>query len=266
MRETSPLQDYWENRLTRTPDLAGVGYLGLGLQYNNWLYRVRRAVFRRAVRSMLMDLRALSVLDVGCGTGFFIERWQELGVRKVSGVDLTAVAVATLKQKHPEVAVYQRDMGNEETEVPGGPFDAVSCFDVLYHIVDDVRYAAALRKICELLKPGGVFIWSDNFVHGQTLRAAHQVSRSLESIEDAVRAAGFRIVDRRPLFYLMNTPVDTKDRFLRVFWRLVRRTASRGEALGFAVGALLYPAERILTRFAKESPTSELMICEKPRK
>ena len=50
-----------------------------------------------------------------------------------------------------------------------GRFQAISAYDVLFHIVDDARYERAIQNISALLSPGGVFFFSDLFLHGETL-------------------------------------------------------------------------------------------------
>ena len=243
-----------------------MGFIGLGKQYNDWLYRVKKAVFLRKVRSQGLDLPRSTVLDVGSGTGFFVARWKELGVRNVVGVDLADTAVANLRRGFPDVEFHQMDVGSDVQGRWHGTFDAVSSFDVLYHIVDDEKYATALGNIYSFLRPGGLFIWSDNFVHDRTLRAERQVSRSLQEIEEVLAETGFEIIERRPLFYLMNTPVDSLNRIRRLIWRLISAAVSRSEIAGLLIGALLYVPERVFTSFLRESPTTEIMICRRPER
>src|SRR5262249_42010752 len=125
------------------------------------------------------------------------------------------------------------------------------------------RYARAIGNIYALLKPGGIFIWSDNFVHERAIRGTHQVSRSLESIEKLLAATGFQIIDRSPLFYLMNAPVDSRGRIRKLLWLVVYGCAYLSDLLGLLLGAFFYPLERMLTTFGKESPTTEVMICRR---
>jgi len=260
---TSVQKDYWEERLAKTPGLSGVGFLGLGKNYNDWLYRIKRAVFLRTMRTTGLDFGASKVLDVGCGTGFFIERWKELGVRNLVGVDLTNAAVENLRPKHRDATFYQLDIGGPLHTLHPGTFDIVSSFDVLYHIVDDVKYDTAIGNISSLLKPGGRFVWSDNFVHEATKRGVQQVCRSLQEIESILAAKGLEVVERRPCFYLMNTPVDSSNPLGKLFWRALSAAVSRSEIAGYAIGAGLYPLELVLTRWARESPSTEIMICRK---
>lgn len=259
-------REYWESRLREHYSLAGVGYLRLGRRYNEWMYRVRGEVFDRVVQGL--GVRGWGsgkeVLDVGAGTGFYIDRWQKLGAQ-VTGLDLTDVAVEELTRFFPAARFVRADIGQSLAGVPLAPasFDAVSAFDVLFHIVDDAQYARAFANIAALLKPGGWFLWSDNFLRHPVERIAHQASRPLTESVRLVEAAGFEIVERRPMFVLMNYPADTTSRLARWAWTAMVAPAMLAEPLGWALGAALYPLERALVAAKRESPSTELMVCRK---
>ncbi len=260
---------YWESRLREHYSLAGVGYLRLGRRFNEWMYRVRGEVFDRVVqaagsRQQAAGWRGSKVLDVGAGTGFYVDRWLRLGA-EVTGLDLTEVAVDELTRCFPAARFVRADIGrplNEVTLAPGS-FDAVSAFDVLFHLVDDAAYARAFHNIAALLQPGGWFLWSDNFLRHPTERVTHQVSRSLQESTRCLEAAGFAVVGRVPMFVLMNYPADTTSRLARWAWTAMVAPAALGEPIGWALGAVLYPLERALVRRLRESPSTELMVCRK---
>ncbi|HTL06445.1 MAG TPA: hypothetical protein VL241_11895, partial [Gemmatimonadales bacterium] len=88
-------------------------------------------------------------------------------------------------------------------------------------------------------------------------------SRPLAESERLVEAAGFEVVERVPMFVLMNYPADTTSRLARLAWTALVAPALVAEPLGWAVGALLYPLERGLLRVVRESPSTELMVCRK---
>lgn len=261
------VRQYWEKRFERGPSLATVGWLGLGLAYNRWMYRVRAAVFTRRVRDAFrkraIALKTARILDVGSGSGFYIGLWRRLGVSDVQGCDLTAAAVAKLQQVHSDCRFVQADIGDATLSHTTSSFDAISAMDVFFHIVDDARYAQAIQNCAALLRPGGLLMFSDNFVHGASQRSAHQASRSLDEIEAIVRASGLSIDERRPMFVLMNAPIDTNNRAILQFWSLLTRIVRRSEIFGFLAGALLYPIELVSASALKEGPSTELMICSK---
>jgi SAM-dependent methyltransferase len=252
---------YWSQRLEESFSLAGVGWLGLGEHYNRWMYAVRRRVFRRSLRGRVSpDAR---VLDVGSGTGFYIERWGELGVRDITGSDLTSVAVTRLRARFPSHEFRQLDI--TAPLPPGlGSFDAISAMDVLYHVVDDELYARAIENLAGLLAPGGVLVLTENLLHRKAGRAEHEVDRGIKEIVSLLRQAGLTIESRLPVFVLMNTPVDSDSSFLRRSWTAVNLLVRRGPRYGQAVGALLYPLELALTRVLKEGPSTEIVVCRKP--
>jgi SAM-dependent methyltransferase len=255
---------YWEQRLSEHYTLDGVGYLGLGEGFNRWMYGVRRHVFLREARRLFPDPRDLRVLDIGSGTGFYVDRWHELGVARVSGSDLTEVAVANLRRRNPLDAFFAFDVGADEHPFGTTRFTAVSMMDVLFHVVDDGRFRRAFANVFALLEPGGVLMFSENFVHGDAIRLPHQASRSLREIERAVADAGFDVLRRRPVFCLMNAPLDSESRLLRRWWSRLHSLASRSDRLGATIGALLYPPELALVSRLREGPSTEIMICRRP--
>lgn len=258
------IKTYWEQRLTKTFDLSGVGYLALGESYNNWLYRIRKHIFHRCLKFIVIDLNTAAVLDIGSGTGFYVEQWQEAGDCNIVGIDITSVAVQMLRSKFSDHKFYEIDITEDISSLGKQKFDVVSAFDVLFHIVDDDLYEAALTNIYSVLKPGGWLLFSDNFVHHQAVTTLHQRSRQINMISQMLSKAGFTETKRFPMFYLMNGPVDTDSRLLKKWWRLLLRVTAKGEAAGFIIGFLLYPLELLLISMMQESPTTEVMICKKP--
>lgn len=263
MNDFNP-QEYWEVRLEKEFGVLGVGHSGLSRQYNHWLYRVRARVFSRQAKSLDLDLSTANVLDVGSGTGFYIERWRQLGVLSVTGSDITTVAVQELKKRFPDSEFVQMDIGDPSAASHQYRYDIISAFDVLFHIVDDDRLERAIQNIYTLLNSGGLFIFSDNFLHGPPERVSYQVSRSLDDITHMLGRIGFHIIKRVPMFVLMSNPIDSHNWLFKLPWRITKYFIARSEVVGFAVGAALYPLELVLTSLLEESPTTEIMICRKP--
>ena len=150
------IAQYWEGRLKQ--GLKGVGYIGLGEQYNRWLYRVRRHVFLSYAK-YISGLNQARILDIGSGTGFYIERWRELGVKSITGIDIAKASVETLTKKYPDHYFLRLDISERLEIITARQFDIVSAFDVLFHIVNDVRFERAIQNIYRQLKPGGIFIF-----------------------------------------------------------------------------------------------------------
>jgi 2-polyprenyl-3-methyl-5-hydroxy-6-metoxy-1,4-benzoquinol methylase len=251
---------YWEQRLTEAYTLGSVGWRGLGEAFNRWMYAVRKHVFRRAAGDSVGDPSNLRVLDVGSGTGFYLNAWRELGVRDLSGSDLTSTAVTRLRASFSDIPIHQLDIGADPEKLPSERYDVISIMDVMYHVVDDRRYAQALHNLSRLLKPGGQLIFSENCIM-QRKAGIHQVSRSRDEIESALRNAHLVTILQRPMFFLMNSPIDSDSRVLRRWWSTVVRLSARNEMLGWSLGAAVFPVELALVRFASSGPSSKIIIC-----
>lgn len=254
---------YWENRLRASYDERGVGDIGMSRAYNSYLYSIRRRVFRRCVQQLPIDPATARVLDIGSGTGVYVDEWRRWGASKVTGVDITPTAVARLKAAFPAFSFIQSDIGeaSQPAEI-NREYNVVSAFDVLFHIVDDARYQQALKNIFNALSPRGWFLYSENLVPRES-RLAHYVSRNEGSILDALRKNGFEVVSRAPVFVFMNDPVRTRSRVLRRWYSLLHRVAGSGEVIGRLVGATLYPVELAATRIVKRGPGTEILVCRR---
>ena len=254
---------FWEGRLDEDWSETGVGYRALGRRFNTWMYRVRREVFLREVGALDLDWPRTRVLDVGSGTGFYVQAWRDLGAGSVTGCDLTQAAVDRLRTRFPNVRFHRLDIAEPgELLAEDGLFDVASCMDVLFHITDDARYVAALESIASAVRPGGHFVLSENFVHRGVERGPNQANRTLEWITEALDEAGFDVIRRTPMLVLMNAQVDAGPVW-RKAWGGALRAATVTEATGWLAGAALYPLERRLVRTRSESPTTEIMLCRR---
>lgn len=252
-------REYWEDRFHQGVTLGTVGWLGLGEAFNAWMYRVRKANFTRNVRPFVWP--EMRVLDVGSGTGFYLDLWRSLGIRSLTASDLTEAARTSLRKTY-EVPVLDLDIGDPHLAVHPR-YDAISAMDVLFHIVDDERYAAVFKNVASLLEWGGLFIFTDNLLHGATLRGATQVNRTFDDTMQHLHDAGFRVLRRRPVFALMNTPVDSDSKLLRRYWSMLGRIARHSEGAAGTIGALLYVPELVITDMLREGPSTEIVVCRK---
>jgi hypothetical protein len=120
-----------------------------------------------------------------------------------------------------------------------------------------------VHNIASLLKTGGYFVYSDNFLNGETVRTTHQVSRSKKYLMDLFDKAGFEVVAHKPFMILSNYPIDSKNKLLHAYWFLLENTTALIKPLGHLFGAMLYPIEKILLKKMKDSPSSEIILLRK---
>ncbi len=254
-------QKYWNDRLSGQFGLEAVGYIGLGKRFNQWMYSLRKRSFIRSVKRLKLLFSDAKVLDVGSGTGFYLGLWKGLGVKSITGIDISEQAIENLKHKFPAETFYLQDI--TKIFAHDRKFDLISCMDVLFHIVDDENFKNAIQNLSHSLVSGGYLILTDNFVHGPERKQQHHVSRSLSNYEHVIMSVDLRIVYRKPVFFFLNYPVDSNNYALNLLWKFFLRVVPGNENIGYLMGCLFYPIDLILARVLSEGPSTEIMICKK---
>jgi len=103
------------------------------------------------------ELSGLSVLDVGCASGFYFGKLTELGA-KVTGVDISSEMVKALKEKFGEnAAIYQGDVAGACTFLENPGYDIVLASLSLHYIED---WHALFQKFAAWMPSGGRLIFS----------------------------------------------------------------------------------------------------------
>ena len=229
------------------------------------MYRVRAHVVARQIRKARIDLSQCDALDIGSGTGFYIDLWSSLGAKTVTGSDFAPFAIAALRKRFPERQFVRLDITSCVLPPELGQFDVVSAFDILYHIIDDAKYEQAFRNLGLLVRPGGFLAFSENLLPGQRELNVHQVSRSYAEITQLLSDNGFEILRRAPVFFLMNRPIKSRSRTLSKTWGIIERVASKRDRpyLGNWLGAALYPVEISALACMSTGPTTEMLICRR---
>jgi SAM-dependent methyltransferase len=98
--------------------------------------------------------KSAAILDVGCGTGQFLEDISDFPNRR--GCDVSDQALRLTAQRNPGIALQRMD-ADGPLPFPDVQFDCVTLFDVIEHVAQD---RALLHKISDQLKPGGILVLS----------------------------------------------------------------------------------------------------------
>lgn len=118
--------------------------------------RSRRAAaaygWRRRVRTVTRRVKHGRLLDVGCGTGGFLQAMQRIGGWELQGVETRAGAARAASDR---LGVEVRGGTLKQAEWPAGHFDVVTLWDVLEHVHDPT---ATLTEVHRILKPGGLVV------------------------------------------------------------------------------------------------------------
>jgi SAM-dependent methyltransferase len=101
------------------------------------------------------------ILDVGCGSGSKLARFEEWGASpgELRGVDLLQDRIEEARQRHPSIRFQQ---GNaEQLEFADESFDLVLLFTVFTSILSDCMARNVASEVRRVLKPSGAVVWYD---------------------------------------------------------------------------------------------------------
>lgn len=91
----------------------------------------------------------LKMVDVGCGTGYHLKRYQERGF-EITGVDGSEEMLKQARLANPNIEFIQTDV--DKIPLPSATYDFALCIEVLRYLPDILP---SLKEIKRVLKPGG---------------------------------------------------------------------------------------------------------------
>ena len=169
--------------------------------YTNWSLRIFG--FDPATRCCSGPLQryfpqALSLLEIGCGTGFVLaglhQKFHDL---RVAGADIFPEGLSIARTRLPGIEVFQMDARHIPFEAE---FDVIGAFDTLEHIDDDEQVLSEFRRSC---KPGGgiiltvpqhPFLWSaadEHAFHRRRYTRLELISKILKAGFDPLYVTSF---------------------------------------------------------------------------
>lgn len=110
-----------------------------------------------ALRALLPDLRGRSVLDLGCGFGWFCRWAREEGAARVLGVDVSEKMLARARAAGRDPAIFYVRADLEQLSLPSRSFDLIYSSLALHYVRDLDRLMAEVHRG---LIPGGGLVFS----------------------------------------------------------------------------------------------------------
>lgn len=126
--------------------------------------RSRNRLFKSIAYEHLASVGKTKFLEIGCGTGGFIQQIVENENLEITGSEIYLKGLLYAKNHLPNVDFIQFDVTQG---VIGEEFDLIVAFDVIEHIENDI---AAISNINKMLTKGGrliitvpqhIFLWSE---------------------------------------------------------------------------------------------------------
>jgi SAM-dependent methyltransferase len=189
MRIYSP-KDYWGNLAEKFASsdadaLAPVLHPDSPSWFNHLIDDLQFRAVRRAVAVAAIPVGA-RILDVGCGTGRWVRRYQKLGFRAM-GVDAT-LAMLQVARAHGTAAAL---VAGEAYRLPfpDSRFDAISDITVTQHIPTQLQ-KQALGEMIRVVRPGGHLILME-LIRGE---GAHIFPRKPQDWIEQAASCGAKLV------------------------------------------------------------------------
>lgn len=108
-----------------------------------------------AMYGKLPDVKELTILCIGCGSGEEVEFLHSLGAKRVVGIDISEGLIDIAKKTYPDLEFHVMDM--EHLDFPPETFD-LAFSSLTMHYIDD--WSASLQSIHKVLKKDGIFLFS----------------------------------------------------------------------------------------------------------
>lgn len=205
--KTFDYKTYWRKRLDSGFNIEGVGYMGLGNLFNEFLYRTRLDLLSNVIKLLFKDIHNSRILELGPGTGIFTEFFKDKGARNYEGIDISERSVNELSLKYPDYAFKLGDIC--DTLLYGDEYDLILAADVLLCITGDLQYTQAIRNISNHLSADGIFILLDPVsVINQKSMSPHMAIRDRGYVIKTFQQNGLELAGFLPVTYFMNYPFD----------------------------------------------------------
>ncbi|HEX3127351.1 MAG TPA: methyltransferase domain-containing protein [Thermoanaerobaculia bacterium] len=161
MKETDRILEEHRRREREIP----AGFYDLDRPANLFLRQGQERALRGALeRSGLLPLSGRRLLEVGCGSGNWLEILERFGARRegLAGIDLDPGRADVCRSRFPGADIRSGDASVLPWE--GGSFDLVLQSTVFSSILDPGMRRAVAAEMLRVLAPGGAILWYDFFM------------------------------------------------------------------------------------------------------
>jgi SAM-dependent methyltransferase len=148
---------FWNELLTNSFDLKGVGHYRMSNEENLKMYEKKKEILAEQMKNAGIKITPETrMVEIGIGVGYWTDYFTTLGIKNYLGNDIAEISVINLQKKYPEYEFIQGDIS--EVKLPEGQFDIGVMIDVTQHITDDDRFNKAMDNLWKSLNSGAYLI------------------------------------------------------------------------------------------------------------
>ena len=148
---------FWNELLSNSFDLRGVGHYRLSSEENMKMYEKKKKILTgEMLKAQVLVSPNTSIIEIGIGVGYWTDYFRSLGAKNYTGNDIAEISITKLQQKYPDYKFIHGDIS--EISLPEKTFDMGVMIDVTQHITDDERFNKAMDNLWKSLKRGAYLI------------------------------------------------------------------------------------------------------------
>src|SRR4030095_7810653 len=148
---------FWNELLTNSFDLKGVGHYRLSNEENLKMYEEKKRILDGEMSKAGIKISPeMNILEIGIGVGYWTDHMSSLGAKNYTGNDIAEISVTNLQKKYPDYKFIQGDIS--EVKLTENTFDLGVMIDVTQHITDDSCFNSAMDNLWKSLKKGAFLI------------------------------------------------------------------------------------------------------------
>lgn len=188
----------------------------------------------RYVKAMLKPSLGDSILDIGCGIGYYCEFLSTFSMRVV-GIDRDPKAIEFSKGLYPDISFSVQTATS--IDFKDSSFDKILCSEVLEHIEDD---ALGIREIRRVVKPKGLVLITvpctegvfgsriKNFGHtDNSFEKHHRAGYTFNEIKSLLETNGLIVIRH---CYTMTLFVELYMGITKLFFKLLNKEDLKTQA------------------------------------
>lgn len=137
---------FWNELLSSSFNLRGVGHYRLSEEENQKMYEIKKQILWNEIKKHKIKIdKETKVIEIGTGVGFWTDFLHSMGVTDYTGNDIAEISVKKLSEKYPDYKFIHGDIS--EINLPENHFDVGVMIDVTQHITDDRSFESAMRNL-----------------------------------------------------------------------------------------------------------------------